>query len=119
MSLFIILIVLIIFICVLKACGNLNKSNHTTLNSNTIPEKYSAFPVYSGTMSKRPVETVTEKYDRLTLFYKGEPDMNYLSTLYMHGFQKASDVRHEKDNTYVIFEKLNKQTKIAYHIKKI
>lgn len=98
---------------------NNKKSTHIVLKSDAIPEKYINFPVYSGVLHEHPTETLTPKYERLTLFYKGKPDEYYLDSLYMHGFQKASDVRYEKDNTYIICEKIGSLTKIAYHIKKV
>lgn len=96
-----------------------NSNKYKILPNETIPEKYINFPVYYGKMSKRPKETISKNYTRLTLFYEGNPNEQYLDALYMAGFEKASDVRYErKDNTYVIFEKIGNYTKIAYHIRK-
>lgn len=109
------IIALFIFIIIFSSFRNSNK--HKTFPNDTIPEKYINFPVYNGQMSEKPKETISKNYTRLTLFYKGKPNEQYLDSLYMTGFQKASDVRYEKDNTYVIFEKIGNYTKIAYHIK--
>lgn len=118
MNIFISLVILCIFIVVIMSFRASKDSIQTTLKSNTIPEKYIDFPVYNGTLLQKPIETLSPKYERLTLFYKGKPDENYRDTLYIHGFQQATDVRYEKNNTYVIFEKIGAKTKIAYHIKK-
>lgn len=115
-------IFMFLFICIFVICwkniANNRNSNRTILTTKTIPEKYINFPTYNGTLYKKPVETLTKNYERLTLFYKGVPDEQYLDTLYLYGFQKANNVRYEKDNTYVIFEKIGSLTKVAYHIKK-
>ncbi len=83
-----------------------------------VPEKYSNFPVYNGSLESKPYESDTPKYSRLTLFYSGAPDINYFTILSANGFSKASDVRFDKGNTYVIVEDNGGSTKIAYHIKK-
>ena len=82
-----------------------------------IPLKYSDFPVYQGDVKKQPQETTTPKYSRLTIFYKGNPKKEYYNLLNMMGYVQGSDVRFDKDNTYVIVEKFWNMTKIAYHIK--
>lgn len=85
-----------------------------TLN---VPLKYSDFPQYNGKIKTEPKETVTDKYSRLTLLYKGNPKKEYYDLLNMMGYVQGSDVRFDKDNTYVIVEKIGFNTKIAYHIK--
>ena len=92
-------------------------NRHKTYSNYTIPEKYIEFPIYNGTMSEKPRETISKNYTRLTLFYSGKPNTQYLDSLYIAGFEKASDVRYERNNTYVIFEKIGNSTKIAFHIK--
>ena len=92
---------------------NLTDGN-ATLN---IPTKYSDFPNYGGKIKTAPKETVTDKYSRLTIFYKGSPKQEYYDLLNMMGYVQGSDVRFDKDNTYVIVEKIGFNTKIAYHIK--
>ncbi len=82
-----------------------------------VPIKYSDFPNYNGKIKNTPKETVTDKYSRLTIFYKGSPKKEYYNLLNMMGYVKGSDVRFDKDNTYVIVEKIGFNTKIAYHIK--
>ena len=88
--------------------------NAASLN---VPMKYSEFPNYNGKIKKEPKETVTPKYSRLTIFYKGSPKQEYYDLLNMMGYVQGSNVRFDKDNTYVIVEKIGFNTKIAYHIK--
>lgn len=82
-----------------------------------VPTKYSDFPNYNGKIKNAPKETVTDKYSRLTILYKGSPKKEYYDLLNMMGYVQGSDVRFDKDNTYVIVEKIGFNTKIAYHIK--
>ena len=86
-------------------------------NNSNIPLKYSDFPVYHGEIKTQPTETKTPKYSRLTILYKGKPNKEFLEQLNMMGYIQGSDVRYDKDNTYVIVEKIGFNTKIAYHIK--
>ncbi|MBR4111054.1 MAG: hypothetical protein IKK43_05150 [Clostridia bacterium] len=109
-SVFIIIFVLFIII------RNSNKTTKTT-TVDKIPETFIEFPEYSGILLKKPKITTTPKYVRITMFYKGDIDENYLDTLNRAGFEKASPVRYDKNNTYVIVEKINHLTKIAFHIK--
>jgi hypothetical protein len=86
-------------------------------NNIDIPLKYSDFPAYSGSIKIAPQETVTDKYSRITIFYKGSPKKEYYDLLNIMGYVQGSDVRFDKENTYVIVEKIRNMTKIAYHIK--
>lgn len=89
-------------------------SNTPTID---VPLKYSDFPIYNGKVRRAPKETITDKYSRITIFYKGSPNKEYYNLLNMMGYVQGSDVRFDKDNTYVIVEKMGFNTKIAYHIK--
>ena len=93
-----------------------NSSNDLSSNYD-FPIKYSDFPVYNGKITKGPIETTGPNYTRLTIFFKGAPNTEYYLKLQNSGYEKASDVRFDKDNTYVIVEKIGLKTKIAYHIK--
>lgn len=83
-----------------------------------IPNTYSDFPEYSGSMISKPYETKTNKYTRLTINYSGSFKNEYESTLLSNGFTKGSNVRYDKGNTYVIIESTGNNTKIVYHIKR-
>ena len=69
-------------------------------------------------MMSKPIEAKTNKYNRLTITYKGTIKDEYISALRDNGYQEGSKVRYDKGNTYVIVEPTGSNTKIAYHIKK-
>ena len=114
---------------ILKFIGNIltnqtkeyfdNTNEESTYENNiNIPLKYSDFPLYNGKIFSKPVETSTDNYDRLTMFFKGTPSFEFISLLKSSGYEQNSDVRFDKDNTYVIVERYGNRTKIAYHIKR-
>ena len=115
------IIIILSFFVLIFFFSMLSKNNNDRVykKTDTIPEKYINFPVYNGEFLRKPEEVLTDKYDRLTLFYKGKPNEQFADSLFMLGYEQANNVRFEKDNTYVIFERIGKSTKIAYHIKKI
>lgn len=85
--------------------------------SSLIPIYYSAFPIYQKKIVQPPEEKVTEKYNRLEIYYPGKPLSEYKELLKQNGFVQETDVRFNKgSNCYVIVEKCKKSTKIAYHI---
>lgn len=94
------------------------KPNATKSSEYTIPERYNNFPKYPGMIIKKPIEKSTDRYTRLTFLCTGVPNPEYFSILENSGFIKGSDVRYDKDNTYVIVDGLGKTTEIVYHIKK-
>lgn len=96
---------------------NFDINNSSNSSSYDIPLRYSDFPLYQGKMIDEPRETSTSNYSRLTIIYKGSLDKSYFNTLTSAGYQKASDVRFDKDNTYVIVESFGRNTKVAFHIK--
>jgi len=83
-----------------------------------IPSTYNDFPTYSGNMISKPSETKTNNYTRLTINYSGNIKNDYENTLLTNGYVKGSNVRYDKDNTYVIVEENGSNTKVVYHIKK-
>ena len=96
----------------------LEKNEHLTTDVIIdLPLKYSDFPKYNGRIKTEPKETITDKYSRITIFYKGRPNKEYYNLLNTLGYVQGSDVRFDKDNTYIIVEKIGFNTKIAYHIK--
>lgn len=112
------ILIIFLFIGAIILASFKGSGKHKSLPQDTIPEKYINFPVYNGKINGKLRETSTDKYDRLTIFYKGKPNPTYIDQLYMMGFEKGSEVRYDKNNTYVIFEKIGSKTKVAYHIKK-
>jgi hypothetical protein len=62
----------------------------------------------------------TYKYNRKNFYYRMDVALmqNYLMDIEMNGFHKASPVRYEKENAYIIVEELNNQLHIAFHVNK-
>lgn len=60
------------------------------------------------------------KYNRKNYYYRHDTMVmqNYLMEVEINGFHKASPVRYEKENAYIIVEELNNQLHIAFHVKK-
>lgn len=85
--------------------------------ANLIPAFYSGFPIYQKKIVQQPEEKVTEKYNRLEIYYPGKPLDEYKELLKQNGFVQETGVRYNKgSNCYVIVEKCKKSTKIAYHV---
>ncbi len=83
-----------------------------------IPTYYSGFPIYQKKILSQPEEKITDRYNRLEIYYSGKPLKEYIELLKQQGFTKETDVRFNKGhNCYVIVERLHgNKTKIAYHI---
>ncbi len=96
-----------------------SESNYTA----NLPDEFKDFPVYPGKAVDGPIESSarqsnTSDYKRLSFFYKGRPNQEYLNTLIANGYTKRSDVHFDKGNTYIIVEYIHSRrlTKIAYHV---
>ena len=99
--------------------GHVNIGGNSNTSTNyDIPSEYSNFPAYPGDICRKPIEKHTENYDRISLVFKGGLNKEFYNILTSAGYQKATDVRFEKDNTYVIVENLGNVTNVVYHIKK-
>ena len=83
-----------------------------------IPAYFSGFPIYQKKIVSPPEEKITDRYNRLEIYYSGKPLKEYIELLQQQGFVRETDVRFNKGhNCYVIVEKLyGNKTKIAYHI---
>lgn len=98
-----------------------NTPSENTSNGKTIPGEYSSFPAFS----KAPDNLSTKdesKYKRCSMdFYNAtEEDIkSYISLITSQGYAQATDVRFEKDNTYIIVDPDgNNGLNIVFHIKK-
>lgn len=62
----------------------------------------------------------TYKYSRKNYYYRLDSMVmqNYIMDVESYGFHKASNVRYEKENAYIIIEELNNQLHIAFHVKR-
>ena len=97
--------------------GIKNNKSKTTTTLDEIPETFIEFPEYQGVLLEKPVLTTTKDYTRITMLYNDYIDKTYLEKLSSVGFKKASDVRYDRNNTYIIVEEIDDTTKIAFHIK--
>lgn len=96
------------------------KGSSNSYNSNyKIPSKYSGFPVFNGNISSLN-ENKSDRYERCTIDYSNtnnEEVNNYIRAIEDSGYVKASKVRYEKDNTYIIVEDNNGHLHLVFHIK--
>lgn len=69
----------------------------------TIPSLYSEFPKFEGTLNNG-TEKKTSNYDRVMLNYNTDElsVSKYRELLLENGYSKATSIRYEKANTYVI-----------------
>ena len=117
----ILMILIIIVILVIKPKMEAKKKGEEISKLN---EKYVDFPKIEKEESSltKIEEKQTEKYDRITMDYINIS--NYEFELYErkiedYGFDKATNVRYDKNNTYVILEYNEKrqQLHVVFHIK--
>ncbi len=105
-----------------KTFSNTNYSNNTSTNNNgkyTIPEEYKEFPVLEGVIYHLDTKK-TDKYKRCTIKYNNLSEdviTKYKNTIVEAGYNKATDVRYEKNNTYIIVDYNNSDLILVYHIK--
>lgn len=97
--------------------NSMYNTDYTNTDSN-IPIKYRDFPVYPKKICDGPIEKITDKYERITMTYNGSPNKDYYETLLNNGYTRYSDIRYDKNNTYIIIEKKGFKTEIVFHIKK-
>ena len=99
---------------------NNNTNTSTVNNSNyTIPEEYKEFPVFEGHI-KDLCTKKTDKYERCTIKYNNLSEdsvTQYRNKIVEAGFAKATDVRYEKNNTYIIVDFDGSDLELVYHIK--
>lgn len=85
----------------------------------TIPSEYDSFPKFEGSLMSG-LEKKETKYNRVMLNYETN-ELNvskYRELLLENGYKKATDIRYEKDNTYVIVNLKSSSLELVYHIKK-
>lgn len=96
-----------------------SRTTESNSSSETLDSRYDAFPVFSTNPSNVTYKS-TDKYMRCSLDFNkvtNEEVDRYIMRLSGNGFSKKTDVRYEKDNTYVIVDKQGKALNIVYHIK--
>ena len=99
-----------------------NTPNTGTVNNNnnyTIPEEYKDFPLFEGTIKDLNTKK-TDKYQRCTIKYNNLDEdsvTKYRNKIVETGFNKATDVRYEKNNEYIIVDFNGSDLELVYHIK--
>lgn len=108
-----------------KVASNLDKNfvkeeKYYDLESkDKIPLEYSMFPVLEATIGNLTTKK-TDNYKRCTMTYYNLPDNvinNYKEKIVSEGYSKASNVRYEKDRTYIIVDDTGTNLVLVYHIK--
>ena len=85
-----------------------------------IPADYSEFPPFNGNCVYA-TNKKTDKYIRFTMdFNHVEPAKlhEYEEKMEFNGFKKATDVRYEYKNQYIIYEPEGDTLHLVFHIKK-
>ena len=114
------IVVGMIVICIV--ISNIVTKKQREENVKKLDEKYMNFPKIEKEF-KYIEEKITEKYDRITMDYLNisyiEFEM-YERRVEDYGFEKNSNVRYDKNNTYVILEYNEKRQTlhVVFHIKK-
>lgn len=94
-------------------------SGSTNSEPKKVPEDYMSFPQFEGTIKDLSTKKI-DKYHRCTIDYKDvtEDQVNaYVVKMIDAGFTKGSDVRYDKDNTYIILEKDVPNLHLVFHVK--
>ena len=96
------------------------KSTGSSISSgNTVPEKYTHFPQFAGEISDLSTKAMNG-YERCTIDYKEstkEAIDEYRKQAEEAGYKKATDVRYEKDNEYIIIDPDDTYMHLVFHIK--
>ena len=77
------------------------------------------FPMFDGKHTWAESRN-TSQYQRKNYYYRVDQDKlyNYQSKLAEYGFMKATEVRYDRENAYVIVEEKDDRLHIAFHVKK-
>ena len=84
-----------------------------------VPDEYLGFPQFEGTIKDLSTKKI-DKYHRCTIDYSGvtKEDLNaYKVKINDEGYVKGSDVRYDKDNTYIIVEYEEQNLHLVFHVK--
>lgn len=99
---------------------NINNTPATITSLKYIPDTYSQFPTFDGNAISL-YEKNTPNYIRCTMDYKNVSSLDFEDYLYEitnAGFIQESNVRYEKNNTYIIVEYSGTLLHLVFHIKK-
>ncbi len=84
-----------------------------------VPDEYLEFPQFEGTIKDLSTKKI-DKYHRCTIDYKDVTTdaLNaYKVKITDAGYVKGSDVRYDKDNTYIIVEYEEQNLHLVFHVK--
>lgn len=84
-----------------------------------VPEEYLDFPQFEGTIAELSTKKI-DKYHRCTIDYKDvtvDALNAYKVKITDAGYVKGSDVRYDKDNTYIIIEHEDTNLHLVFHVK--
>ena len=84
-----------------------------------VPDEYLEFPQFEGTIKDLSTKKI-DKYHRCTIDYSGvtnEALNAYKVKITDAGYVKGSDVRYDKDNTYIIVEYEEQNLHLVFHVK--
>lgn len=85
----------------------------------TVPQEYLTFPQFEGTIAEVSTKKI-DKYHRCTIDYKDVTEdavKAYVEKIEGVGFKKGSDVRYDRDNTYIILEADVPNLHLVFHVK--
>ena len=85
-----------------------------------IPDEYSSFPAFRENIEKLYTKNQSN-YMRCTMDFRDvlEDELSkYISKITEERFIKMSEVRYEKENTYIIIDNAGKYLNLVFHIKK-
>lgn len=101
-----------------KGASSLNENINTNV-AKEIPSRYSEFPVFNGIISSLNDKS-TPNYVRCTIDYRNTTSTditNYVNEVISNGYVKNSNVRYDKNNSYIIIEENGNNLHLVYHIK--
>ena len=85
-----------------------------------IPEEYSEFPKFREECTDLTTKK-TDKYIRCTMNFYNVTDReveDYIYKLRTLGYERGSDVRFDKGNTYIIVDNGSSSLNLVFHIKR-
>ncbi len=90
--------------------------------SKILPEKYESFPQFMKTYSSME-EKKTFQYQRCTMDFYGVTEQeikDYRNQIWEAGYIQSTNVRYDKDNTYIIvdYHEASQKLNLVFHIKK-
>ena len=104
---------------------DVNTDIYNAINTNKADIKdmspiYNKFPQFDGKLASL-YEKDTPKYMRCTMDYRSVSSLDFEDYIYQiteAGFIQESNIRYEKENTYIIVEYSNRMLHLVFHIKK-